>query len=166
MKLLLTINGERSQFDLLSPAPACRFRIGGNPDCEAHVETPEPGVYSVLMNGRSYDARVEETPGGGLVVVIDGYRFSIDAQDPRRWSAKARGRGGEGAQSLTAPMPGKIVRILVTSGDTVQAGQGLLVVEAMKMQNEIKAPRAGRVISIPSREGATVGAGEVLVTIE
>ena len=67
---------------------------------------------------------------------------------------------------MTAPMPGKIVRLLVAEGQTVEAGQGLLVVEAMKMQNEMKAPKAGHVVSLTAREGATVAAGEVLAAIE
>ncbi len=166
MKLSLTIDGEESGIEILSPAPRCRFRVGEGDVHEADVEAPEPGVYSVLMNGRSYDARVEENPAGGVVVVIDGYRFVVEARDPRRWSAKGAGRGGEGVQRLTAPMPGKVVRVLVSAGDAVEAGQGLLVVEAMKMQNEIKAPRAGRVVSLPATEGAAVTAGEVLATME
>jgi biotin carboxyl carrier protein len=63
-------------------------------------------------------------------------------------------------------MPGKVVRVLVAPGDSVEAGQGVAVVEAMKMQNEMKASRAGKVLSVPAKEGATVAAGEVLATIE
>jgi len=63
-------------------------------------------------------------------------------------------------------MPGKVVRVLVAPGDSVEAGQGIAVVEAMKMQNEMKAARAGKVLSVPAKEGATVAAGEVLATIE
>jgi biotin carboxyl carrier protein len=62
-------------------------------------------------------------------------------------------------------MPGKVVRVLVAVGDEVAAGQGLLVVEAMKMQNEMKAPRPGKVLSLSAAEGSTVTAGEVLATI-
>ena len=164
MKLSLTTNGAERTIEILAPAPACRFRLGDEPERSAQVEVPEPGVYSVLMDGRSYDARVEERPGG-MVVVIDGYRFEIEVRDPRRWSRKPGGAGGEGVQSIAAPMPGKVVRVLVEPGDTVDAGQGLVVVEAMKMQNEMKAPRAGRVLSVAVKEGATVAAGEVLATI-
>ena len=164
MKLSLTTNGAERTIEILAPAPACRFRLGDEPERSAQVEVPEPGVYSVLMDGRSYDARVEERPGG-MVVVIDGYRFEIEVRDPRRWSRKAGGAGAEGVQSIAAPMPGKVVRVLVEPGDTVDAGQGLVVVEAMKMQNEMKAPRAGRVLSVAVKEGATVAAGEVLATI-
>lgn len=164
MKLALTINGVERAIDILAPAPACRFQLGDSAERSAHVETPEPGVYSVLMDGRSYDAYVEETPNG-LVVSLQGHRFEIEARDPRRWSRKAAGRGGEGVQTIASPMPGKVVRVLVAAGDAVHAGQGIAVVEAMKMQNEMKAPRAGKVLSLPAKEGATVAAGEVLAMI-
>ena len=72
----------------------------------------------------------------------------------------------EGRQNVTAPMPGKVVRLLVADGDSVQAGQGIAVVEAMKMQNEMKAPRSGRVAALAVHEGDTVGAGAVLAVIE
>ena len=164
MKLQLTINGAEDEIEILAPGPACRFRWGGA-ERAANVEMAEPGVYSVLLEGRSYDARVERT-ARALVVVIDGYRFEIDVRDPRRWSRKGRGRAGEGVETLVAPMPGKVVRVLVAAGDVVEAGQGILVVEAMKMQNELKASRAGRVAAVHAREGATVAAGDALATIE
>jgi len=164
MKLLLTINGAANVIDVLAPAPACRFQFDDAPERHAHVETPEPGVYSVLMDGRSYDAAVEETPNG-LVVSLHGFRFEVEARDPRRWSRQAAGRGGDGVQAIASNMPGKVVRVLVAAGDPVEAGQGIVVVEAMKMQNEMKSPRAGKVLSLSAREGATVAAGEVLATI-
>jgi acetyl/propionyl-CoA carboxylase alpha subunit len=125
----------------------------------------EPGVYSVLMDGRSYEARVEESEGC-VIVFIDGHRFEVEIRDPRRWSRQSARPGAEGRLNVTAPMPGKIVRLLVAEGDIVTAGQGLLVVEAMKMQNEMKAPKAGVVVSLTAREGATVAAGDVLAAIE
>ena len=125
----------------------------------------DPGVYSVLLDGRSYEARVEQA-GDCTTVFIDGHRFEVEIRDPRRWSRLTGRRGVEGRLNVTAPMPGKIVRLLVTEGETVEAGQGLLVVEAMKMQNEMKAPKAGRVVSLTAREGATVAAGDVLAAIE
>jgi glutaconyl-CoA/methylmalonyl-CoA decarboxylase subunit gamma len=164
MKMQMTINGAGHEIEILAPAPACRYRWGGA-ERAADVEAPEPGVYSILLDGRSHDARVERTVRA-LVVVIDGHRFEIEVHDPRRWSRKSAGRGGEGIQTLAAPMPGRVVRVLVAPGDAVEVGQGLLVVEAMKMQNEIKASRAGRVVAVTTQEGATVAAGEVLATIE
>jgi len=166
MKLDLTINGTPGQIEILTPGPACRFRLGEGPQQDADVEAlPEPGVYTVLMDGHSYEPRVEVTPAG-VVVVLDGFRFEVDVRDPRRLSRRQSGRGAEGVQTVAAPMPGKVVRVLVAPGDAVEAGQGLVVVEAMKMQNEMKAARAGRVLTVAVKEGATVTAGEVLVTIE
>jgi biotin carboxyl carrier protein len=165
MKLELKVNGAVGRIELLSPAPECRFRLDDGGERTAQVEVPEPCVYSILMDGRSYDARVEDTPEGTVVVVIDGYRFEIDVRDPRRMRHRGTGGAGEGVQNVVAPMPGKVVRVLVAPGDAVEPGQGLIVVEAMKMQNEMKAARAGSVLSVSAREGATVAAGEVLATI-
>jgi biotin carboxyl carrier protein len=164
VKLQLTINGSETAVEILKPAPACRFSVDGT-EREADAEMPEPGVYSVLFEGRSYEARVERT-ARQTVVVIDGYRFEIQVRDPRRWSRQSGLRHGEGAETLAAPMPGKVIRILAAAGETVAAGQGILVVEAMKMQNELKATQAGKVKTVHAREGATVVAGEELVTIE
>jgi biotin carboxyl carrier protein len=165
MKLDLTINGLPESIELLAPAPECRFRLGGGEERCAGVETPEPGVFSVLLDGRSYEARIEER-ANTLVVVIDGFRFEVDVRDPRRMLRRADARGREGVETIVAPMPGKVVRVLIAPGDTVEAGQGLLVVEAMKMQNEMKSSRAGKVATLTAKEGATVAAGDVLATIE
>ena len=165
MKLELEVNGAAGRIELLATAPECRFRLDDDAERTAQVELAEPCVYSILMDGRSYDARVEDTPEGAVVVVIDGYRFEIDVRDPRRMRHRGSGGSGEGVQNVVAPMPGKVVRVLVAPGDAVEAGQGLIVVEAMKMQNEMKAARAGSVLNVSAREGATVAAGEVLATI-
>jgi biotin carboxyl carrier protein len=165
MKLELKIDGVDQPIELLRNGPACRFRLGDALEFTAHVETPEPGMYSVLLDGLSYDTSVEETPSG-LVVVVDGHRFEIEVRDPRRWTRGSGGAGAEGLQTVLAPMPGKVVRVLIAPGDAVETGQGLIVVEAMKMQNELKAARGGRVLSVAAKEGATVAAGETLATIE
>jgi biotin carboxyl carrier protein len=164
MKLELTINGRESSIELLAPAPACRYQFGDAPERGADVESPVPGVYTVLLDGRSYDAFVEPSHNG-LIVSINGYRFEVDVRDPRRLSRKSAGLGGGGVQTLSSPMPGKVVRVLVAVGDAVELGQGILVVEAMKMQNELKAGRAGTILSISAKEGATVVAGESLANI-
>ena len=164
MKLDLKIDGADQSIEFERDGSSCRFRLGDAAEQRAEVEAPEPGSYSVLMDGRVYDASVEETLTG-LVVVVQGFRFEIAVRDPRRWSRGATGGGAEGVQSLAAPMPGKVVRVLVAPGDAVEAGQGIIVVEAMKMQNEMKAAKAGRVLSVSAREGATVAAGDVLATV-
>jgi biotin carboxyl carrier protein len=165
MKLNIEYKGAELPLELSRDGEQWKFRLDSAEERGARVREAEPSVYSVLLDGRSYDARVEESESG-LVVVIDGHRFEIGVRDPRRLSRKQRGVGQEGRQNVTAPMPGKVVRVLVSPGDEVTAGQGLLVVEAMKMQNELKALRPGRVGTVSAREGATVSAGEVLATIE
>ena len=101
-----------------------------------------------------------------MVVVIDGNRFDIEVRDPRQFRRRQGLHGIEGLQNVAAPMPGKVIRILVPLGALVTAGQSLVVVEAMKMQNELRAPKSGQVVSIPVHEGDNVMAGEVLVVIE
>jgi len=165
MKLHLNINGVPGNIEIVERPPACRFRLDDAEEREAGVESPEAGVYSILMDGRSYEARIEDHPRC-IVVVIDGFRFEIDVRDPRRLSRRSGSGGREGVDTIAAPMPGKVVRVLVAPGDAVEAGQGVVVVEAMKMQNEMKAPRPGRILTLPAKEGATVAAGETLATIE
>ena len=166
MKLTLEINGLQREIEILQPAPECRFQLDAGAVRDALVEIAEPGVYSVLLDGRSYDVYVEDAPGGALVVDLNGHHFEVGVRDPRAWSRKAAGPGGSAVQSIVSPMPGKIVRVLVAAGDEVVKGQAIIVVEAMKMQNELKANRAGKVLTLPAKEGATVAAGELLATIE
>jgi biotin carboxyl carrier protein len=125
-------------------------------------------VYSILIAGESYEARVEAVPGQEttLRVIVSGREYAVGTRDPRQWR---RNRGAaveaEGRQQVVAPMPGKVVRVLVKAGDTVAAGQGVAVVEAMKMQNEVRAPKSGKVERINISEGQTVSAGEVLAIV-
>jgi biotin carboxyl carrier protein len=165
MKLLLQIASGEIPLELDRQGPLCRFRLGGGDSLDAEVAQAEPGVYSVLMNGRSFEARVEPA-SGGLVIVIDGRRFEIVVRDSRAFRRGVGRQGAEGVAQVIAPMPGRVVRVIVSAGSTVAAGQALLVVEAMKMQNELCAPRSGKVASISVSEGATVAAGEVLAVIE
>jgi biotin carboxyl carrier protein len=129
------------------------------------VTQVEPGVYSVLIEGTSYEIRITGTPGG-WIAEAHGRRFTVEVQDPRDTSPGSGASIGSGRQNITAPMPGKVVRVLVNAGDSVEVGQGLIVVEAMKMQNEMKATRQGRVIEVRSAAGDTVSAGAILITLE
>jgi acetyl/propionyl-CoA carboxylase alpha subunit len=127
------------------------------------VITPSgPGKFTVLLKGRSY--RVVLGPRGEAVV--NGRTMSIEVFDPRDLRVGIGARANHGRQEIVAPMPGKIIRVLVSPGETVEEGRGLVVVEAMKMQNEMKSPRAGRVVSIPVKENESVAAGAVLAVIE
>jgi biotin carboxyl carrier protein len=130
------------------------------PDAADIVET-ERGVYSIVADGKSYEARVS-----GNEISIGGRLFTFEIEDPRRWKRSTHGAGGHGRASITAPMPGKIVRVSVSVGDEVVADQGLLVIEAMKMQNELKSPRDGRVTAIEVKANDSVNAGALLISIE
>ena len=141
------------------------FRLGTQPERNARLAEVEPGIYSVLVEGRSYEAHAE--PGEDCTwVTIRGRRFRVAITDPRRWAPKGPGNHGQEREVITAPMPGKIVRMLVSPGDAVEAGQGIAVVEAMKMQNEMKTRRGGRIASVAVHEGDTVVAGAILATLE
>jgi biotin carboxyl carrier protein len=139
-------------------------RINGEPvepATDADIVEAEPGVWSVLAGGASYEARVE-----GDQIAIGGHRFRYEIDDPRQWRRSQSGAGIHGAISIVAPMPGRIARVLAAAGDLVAAGQGIVVVEAMKMQNELKTPRDGRVTAIEVKEDDRVNAGAILAMIE
>jgi biotin carboxyl carrier protein len=119
-------------------------------------------TWSILIDGRSY--AVEILAAGE--VSVNGRVFHLDVFDPRELRGRRSAMDTSGLQAVTAAMPGRVIRALVEIGQEVAAGQGLIVVEAMKMQNEMKAPRAGRVASLKAEAGATVSAGDILVVIE
>jgi biotin carboxyl carrier protein len=169
MKLLVNMDGKPGELELEHHGDTCRFSYrhdGVDPVWrEASILECEPGIYSVVLNGRSYEVKVVQ--GQDVFHVdLEGHRSTVEVQDPRKLIRRGRGGAGEGRQSVFAPMPGKVIRVLVAEGDSVDAGSGLVVVEAMKMQNEIKAPKAGRVVQLPARAGETVGTGEILAVIE
>jgi len=123
-------------------------------------------VRSFRVGGRSLRVLPERDAQGGWTLEIDGVPHKVEvldrAQDSARAAKKAAG-GSSGPSPLKAPMPGLVVRVEVAPGDVVQAGQGVVIVEAMKMENELKAPVAGRVTVIKVKEGTTVERGQVLV---
>ena len=126
------------------------------------VRLLEPGVMSLLMNGRQYRCVFD---GDG--VVIGGRKYGFEVDDPRSLQGRRGvGAGTEGPRPVKAPMPGRVVRVLVEAGDEVEEGQGCVVIEAMKMQNELKSPKAGRVVRVGAAVGDTVGSGDVLVVVE
>ena len=123
-------------------------------------------TLSMLMDGKSFEVKHEPT-GEGLAVFIRGTRYEVSVADPRSWRGRTRAAQGEaGPQTLIASMPGKVVRVLAREGDTVLSGQGIAVVEAMKMQNEIRSPRNGVLRKLLAHEGMKVNAGEVLAVVE
>lgn len=120
------------------------------------------GALSILIDGKSFEVRHE-----GSEIFIRGTRYEVSVEDPRSWRGRSRAAQDEaGPQKLIASMPGKVVRVLASEGDSVGSGQGIVVVEAMKMQNEIRAPRAGVLKKLLAHEGMKVNAGEVLGIVE
>jgi biotin carboxyl carrier protein len=137
-------------------------------ELEAH-ET-EADVFLLLADGRVYECRAGAPPqqqGGAREVHIGDEIFRVTLFDPKRLRG-ARGAGAEasGRAQVVASMPGKVVRVMVAEGASVEAGDGLVVVEAMKMQNELKSPKSGTVVELRAEAGATVNAGDVLVVVE
>lgn len=133
------------------------------------------GTWSLLIGpagaghagGRSYEIGVVERAAGELTVYVNGRAVPVRVGGRwRRRGAEPAADTGSGPQRIAAPMPGRVVKVLVKPGDAVQARQGLVVVEAMKMENELRAPGAGIVREIRVAEGASVEAGTVLVVID
>jgi biotin carboxyl carrier protein len=133
-----------------------------------NVETVELDALSrsLISENVSYEVR-SEVQAGEEIIVVNGNRHVAEVRDPR----SLRGRrdaatSGDGPKKSNAPMPGKVVRILQAVGSQVALGQGVIVIEAMKMQNELKSPKSGTVMKINFKEGDTVNAGETLVVVE
>jgi biotin carboxyl carrier protein len=123
-------------------------------------------VLSLLMDGKSYEIKREISPTD-LHLWVGSTRYAAEIRDPRSLrSRRAEGESADGIKKIVAPMPGKVVRILARAGTEVQAGQGVIVVEAMKMQNELKSPKQGLVQKVEVAEGAAVNAGDVLMIVE
>src|SRR5579871_55737 len=142
-----------------------RLQLDGQP-VEADVAQVSPHTISLLLDGQSYEIHITDGPDGNLKLQIGADEFTAEVQDPRAWRGRKHGlQEAEGRQQIVAPMPGKVIRLLVSVGDSVEAGQGLLVVEAMKMQNEIRSPKSGKVERLLVKEGQAVNAGETLAWI-
>lgn len=121
-----------------------------------------PDTLSLLVGGKSVEVKHK-----GTEIFIRGTRYEVSVEDPRSWRGRARAAQDEsGPQKLIASMPGKVVRVLAHEGDPVVSGQGVVVVEAMKMQNEIRSPRAGVLKKLLAHEGMKVNAGEVLGIVD
>jgi len=132
------------------------------------VQETDEGLL-ISDHGVVFQCRLDDKPESGKAVdvVVGTRRYSVTLVDPRRLrSASGAGIQGDEAARIVAPMPGKVVRLLVEEGEEIEAGTGVVVVEAMKMQNEMKSPKKGRVVTLKVATGETVNAGEVLAIIE
>jgi biotin carboxyl carrier protein len=160
-------SGKKSRVvELERTAGGWRVTLDGQP-VDADAAEISPYTLSILLNGESHEIRITPVPGGKLKLQTRAQEFFAEVIDPRSWSGRRHGHvEAEGRQQIVAPMPGKVVRLLVKAGDRVETGQGLLVVEAMKMQNEIRSPKSGTVERVLAKEGQPVTAGEVLAWVE
>jgi biotin carboxyl carrier protein len=156
------------------------------------IESRSPGHYRIVLDGVAHDVAAERVgalgfsilaggdgrsreitvapaanaaDAGELLVGLDGRLVAVSVDGRRRRSGPDGAAGSDGEQAVTAPMPGRVVRVLVAPGDTVAARQGVVVVEAMKMENELRTPRAGVVKDVAVTPGTLVEAGRVLVVV-
>lgn len=132
---------------------------------QASVIPVMPGVYSVLLGSRSVQVALARK-GAALEIWVNGRLHSIELVDPRDRIAGAKKSGAAGPVEIRSQMPGRVIKLLVDKGASVALGQPVIIVEAMKMQNEMKSPKDGTVVRIQAAEGGTVAAGETLLVIE
>jgi len=161
----VSIDGKRYRLELERKETRWLCRLNGR-EVEMDAVLARRDVLSVLIAGKAYEIKREHT-ATDMHLWVGSVRYLAELHDPR----SLRGRRGatadeKGPKKLLAPMPGKVVRVLIREEQPVEAGQSILVVEAMKMQNEMKAPRAGRVAEIRAKENDSVIAGAVLAVID
>jgi len=165
MKYEVHISGKTRSVELERDATGWKATLDGKPGIADVVEIA-PNTFSVLADGQSHEVCVTPYPEGKLILQTGRFEFNAEVHDPRAWSGcRHGGAEAEGRQQIFAPMPGKVIRVLVKAGDDVRAGQGLLVVEAMKMQNEIRSPKNGTIERVMVEEGQAVNAGEALCIV-
>ena len=161
----VTIAGQTHKVELSRNGGGWRCSLNGRAVPLDVISTQE-GVLSLLIDGKSYEIKQENT-ASETRIVVGHQRFEAVVRDPRSLRSRRRSDSGtEGVKKVTASMPGKVIRILAPAGTAVEAGQGVLVIEAMKMQNEMKSPKKGVVKKVSVSEGAAVEAGQVLAEIE
>lgn len=168
MNLFAELNNEKHEIKLTQTGEKVFAQIDER-SYELEVSEPEKNVYLLKQNGKIFEIFVSpnEKINEPFQVNVKNHNFEIKISDPKRLRGSGASAGEvAGAAEIKTAMPGKIVRVLVEEGAEVQTGDGIIVVEAMKMQNEMKAPKDGIVKEIRFPEGATVNAGDVLVVIE
>jgi biotin carboxyl carrier protein len=160
----VTINGKNYRLELNRADGRWSCRLEGR-DLEVDAVLARPDVLSLRVGNMAYEVKSERV-ANELHVWVGSARFTVEIRDPRSLRGRARIGDDHGPRKIAAPMPGKVVRLLVREGDEVEPGAGVAVVEAMKMQNEIKSPKKGTIRKILVGEGAAVNAGDVLAIVE
>ena len=166
MRLNAEIAGERVALEMRREGGRVSAEVGGR-RYELEARALGAGEYLLIHEGRVYECRVGARADGEAEVTVGARAYGVRLTDPKHLrGAGMAGTHDAGRAQIKAPMPGKVVRVLVEAGQAVEAGQGVVVVEAMKMQNELKSPKAGSVAEFRVEPGATVNAGDVLAVIE
>ena len=160
----ITIDGRNHRLDLNRQDGSWTCRLDGR-EVEVDAVLARPDVLSLRIGNQAYEVKCERV-GGDLHLWVGSGRFAAEVRDPRSLRGRVRAVDDHGPKKVMAPMPGKVVRVLVSQGDEVETGAGVLVVEAMKMQNEIKSPKKGTIQKILVSVGAAVNAGDVLAIVE
>ena len=160
----IAIDGKSYRLDLSQAEGRWSCRVDGR-EIEVDAVLARPNVLSVRVGNKAYEVKCERV-GSDTHIWVGSQRFAAEVRDPRSLRSRTRAADDHGPRKLTAPMPGKVVRILLSQGTAVEAGSGVLVVEAMKMQNEVKSPKKGTIQKILVSEGAAVNAGDVLAVVE
>lgn len=166
MKYEVVINGTSHKVEINRNSVGWLCAVDGE-KMEVDSAFTARDILSVLLGGKAYEIKRERSLNGETHMIVGSARYSAEVHDPRSLRTR-RAQGGmeHGPAKLMAPMPGKVVRIISPEGTEVEAGHGVVVVEAMKMQNELKSPKKGLVKKILVVEGATVNAGDPLAVIE
>jgi biotin carboxyl carrier protein len=166
MKYEVLIDGHSHQIELERVTNGYEATVDGEAFA-LDVAMTARDVLSIIHNGRNYETKREYSQLGETHIIVGSERFLAEVRDPRSLRSRRAAAGHEaGPAKILAPMPGKIVRVIAAEGDEVEAGQGLVVVEAMKMQNEIKATKKGKVTKIAVTENSAVNAGDLLAIVE
>jgi len=160
----IAIDGKSYRLDLSQAEGRWSCRVDGR-EIEVDAVLARPNVLSLRLGNKAYEVKCERV-GGETHIWVGSQRFRAQVRDPRSLRSRSGVADDHGAKKLTAPMPGKVVRILLSQGTAVEAGAGVLVVEAMKMQNEVKSPKKGTIQKILVTEGAAVNAGDVLAIVD
>ncbi len=160
----ISIDGTNYRLELSQIEGRWTCRLDGR-EIQVDAVLARPDVISLRLGNKAYEVKCERV-GSDLHLWVGSVRYEAEVRDPRSLRSRARAADDHGPRKLTAPMPGKVVRILLREGAEVEAGTGILVVEAMKMQNEVKSPKKGKIQKIVVSEGAAVNAGDVLGIVE
>jgi len=160
----VTVDGKSYRLELDRSEAGWSCRLDGR-DVRVDAVLARPDVLSLRIGNLAFEVKCERV-GAEAHVWVGSQRFAAQVRDPRSLRGRVRPGDDQGPKKLTAPMPGKVVRILVEPGNEVEAGAGILVVEAMKMQNEVKSPKKGILQKILVSPGTAVNAGDVLAIVE